>query len=93
MAAKGKTNGSSMPAWDATKIWMNLNWSNLAVSSLVKAQQKNIQAINMVNTVAVEGWQAITEKQTAIWQSAVEQNRIMVQDVAAAHEPSDKFAM
>ena len=48
MAAKGKTNGSSFPAWDATKIWTNLNWPNLDVASLVKAQQKNIDAINMV---------------------------------------------
>ena len=93
MAAKNKTNGSSFPAWDATKIWTNLNWSNLDVASLVKAQQKNIEAINMVNKVAAEGWQAITKKQTAIWQSAVEQNRIMVHGVAAAHEPSDKLAM
>ena len=93
MAAKGKTNRSSFPAWDATKIWTNLNWSNFDVASLIKAQQKNVEAINMVNKVAVEGWQAITKKQTAIWQSALEQNRIMVQGVAAAHEPSDKLAM
>lgn len=93
LAAREKTDGSSIPAWDATKIWANLNWSNLNVTSLVKAQQKNIEAINMVNKVAVEGWQAITKKQTAIWQSAVEKNRIMVQDVAAINDPSDKLAM
>ena len=93
MAAKGKTNRSSFPAWDATKIWTNPNWSNLDVASVIKAQQKNVEAINMVNKVAVEGWQAIAKKQTAIWQSALEQNRIMVQGVAAAHEPSDKLAM
>ena len=50
MAAKGKTNGSSFPAWDATKIWTNLNWSNLDVASVIKAQQKKYGNINTWDT-------------------------------------------
>ncbi len=93
MATKGKTKGSSFPGWDATEIWANLKWPEFDVASVITAQQKNIEAINMVNKVAVEGWRAISKKQTSLWQSAIEQSGAVAQDVAAAQEPADKWAM
>lgn len=88
-----KIKNGSRPEWDLTKIWGNLTLPELNIASVVSAQQKNIDAINMVNKITVEGWQAVTKQQTALWQSAVEQSGAVVQDVAAARKPADKLAM
>ena len=88
----GKTNGAMFPEWDFTKIWADMKMPEMNVDALVALQQKNIEAMNLANKTAVEGWQAFAKKQAELWQAAVEDAGVFAQDVAAAPEPTDKFA-
>ena len=62
------------------------------VNAMIAAQQKNIEAINLANKAAVEGWQAFAKKQAELWQSAVEDTGALAQDVTFAKEPAEKLA-
>lgn len=92
MATNGKTNGAMFPDWDFSKVWADMKMPEFDVDALISAQQKNIEAINMANKAAVDGWQAFAKKQAELWQAAVEDTGALAQDVAAAKEPADKFA-
>lgn len=108
LAANGKNTNGMFPEWDITKFWGEFKMPELAdfkipefsdfkmpafnVDAMVEAQQKNMEAFNMANKAAVEGWQAFAKKQVELWQSAMEETGAMAQDVASAKEPADKFA-
>ena len=69
-------------------------WSDFKVpdaDAVIAAQQKNIQAFNLANKTAIEGWQAVAEKQVALWQSTAEKTGALVQDVVTEREPAAKF--
>ena len=91
--AKKTFNGENHPGWDFAKLWSNLRLPDLDVTDVITAQKKNIDAINLANKAAVEGWQAITKKQASLWQSTLERGGMVAQDVAAAQGTSDKLAM
>ena len=92
MAANGKTNGTMFPEWDFSKVWADMKMPEFDVDALIAVQQKNIEAMNMANKAAVDGWQAFAKKQAELWQAAVEDTGALAQDVAAAKEPADKIA-
>ena len=92
MAANGKSNGAMFPEWDFSKVWADVKMPAFDVDALIAAQQKNIEAMNMANKTAVDGWQAFAKKQAELWQTAVEDTGALAQDVAAAKEPADKIA-
>lgn len=107
MAKNGKTNGAMFPEWDFAKMWTDFKMPEFGefkmpefgdfkvpefdVDAVVAAQQKNIEALNLANKTAVEGWQAFAQKQVELWQSAVEETGEFAQDVVATQEPKDKF--
>jgi len=92
MAANGKTNGTMFPEWDFSKVWAGMKMPEFDVDALIAVQQKNIEAMNMANKAAVDGWQAFAKKQAELWQAAVKDTGALAQDVAAAKEPADKIA-
>jgi len=92
MAANGKTNGTMFPEWDFSKVWADMKMPEFDVDALIAVQQKNIEAMNMANKAAVDGWQAFAKKQAELWQAAVKDTGALAQDVAAAKEPADKIA-
>jgi len=92
MAANGKTNGTMFPEWAFSKVWADMKMPEFDVDALIAVQQKNIEAMNMANKAAVDGWQAFAKKQAELWQAAVEDTGALAQDVAAAKEPADKIA-
>ena len=92
MAANGKSNGAMFSEWDFSKVWADVKMPEFDVDALITAQQKNIEAMNMANKTAVDGWQAFAKKQAELWQTAVEDTGALAQDVAAAKEPADKIA-
>ena len=92
MAANGKTNGAMFPEWGFSKVWAEMKMPEFDVDTLIVAQQKNIEAMNMANKAAVDGWQAFAKKQAELWQAAFEDTGALAQDVAAAKEPADKLA-
>ena len=91
MATNGKTNGAIFPEWDYSKVWADIKMSVFDVDALIAAHQKNIEAMNMANKAAVDGWQAFAKKQAELWQAAVENTGSLAQDVAAAKAPGDKI--
>ena len=92
MAANGKTNGTMFPEWDFSRVWADMKMPEFDVDAFIAVQQKNIEAMNMANKAAVDGWQAFAKKQAELWQAAVEDTGALAQDVAAAKEPADKIA-
>ncbi|MGB0632057.1 MAG: phasin family protein [Alphaproteobacteria bacterium] len=92
MATNGKTNGAMFPEWDFSKVWAEMKMPEFDVDALIAVQQKNIEAMNMANKAAVDGWQAFAKKQAELWQAAVEDTGALAQDVAAAKEPAEKIA-
>jgi phasin family protein len=92
MAANGKTNGTMFPEWDFSRVWADIKMPDFDVEALISVQQKNIEAMNMANKAAVDGWQALAKKQAELWQATVEDSGALAQDVAAAKEPADKIA-
>ncbi len=70
----------------------NFKMPAMNVDVFVEAQQKNLEAFNLANKAAVEGWQAFAKKQAELWQAAIEETGAMAQDVVAAKEPGDKLA-
>jgi len=85
-------NGTMFPEWDFSKVWADMKMPEFDVDALIAVQQKNIEAMNMANKAAVDGWQAFAKKQAELWQAAVEDTGALAQDVAAAKEPADKIA-
>ena len=92
MATKGKTDGTIFPEWDFSKVWADVKMPEFNVNAMIAAQQKNIEAINLANKAAVEGWQAFAKKQAELWQSAVEDTGALAQDVTFAKKPAEKLA-
>ena len=92
MATNGKTDGTIFPEWDFSKVWAEVKMPEFNVNAMIAAQQKNIEAINLANKAAVEGWQAFAKKQAELWQSAVEDTGALAQDVTFAKEPAEKLA-
>ena len=90
--AASKMNGAMFPDFDFTKVWAEMKMPEFNVDALIAAQQKNIEAMNMANKAAVDGWQAFAKKQAELWQTAVEDAGMFAQDVSSAKEPSDKVA-
>ena len=101
MATNGKKTGMMYPEWDFAKMWGDFKMPEFAdfkmpeinVDALIETQQKNIEALNLANKAAVEGWQAFAKKQAELWQEAFEETGTMAKDMATTAEPTDKLAM
>ncbi len=87
MAATQKTESAPFPQF--AKIWSDFKVPD--ADAVIAAQQKNIQAFNRANKTAIEGWQAVAEKQVSLWQATAEKTGAMVQDVMTEQEPAAKF--
>lgn len=87
MAATQKTESAPFPQF--AKIWSDFKVPD--ADAVIAAQQKNIQAFNRANKTAIEGWQAVAEKQVSLWQATAEKTGALVQDVMTEQEPAAKF--
>ena len=60
--------------------------------ALVEAQRKNVEAMTKANRVALEGVQAVAQRQAEILRQAMEASSKAVREMAAPGQPAEKFA-
>ena len=60
--------------------------------ALIETQRKNVEAVTQANRVALEGLQAITQRQAEILRQAMEEGVKVVREMAKPGQPVEKFA-
>ena len=61
--------------------------------SLAEAQRKNVEALTQANKVAIEGWQALAQRQTEITRQVVADFTTALQDLAGLGVKSQSEAL
>lgn len=64
----------------------------LDMQSMMEAQRKNLEAISQANRIAVEGAQALAQRQMEILRSTMEEASKVMSDLAASGTPEERMA-
>lgn len=64
----------------------------LDMQSMMEAQRKNLEAIGQANRIAIEGAQALAQRQTEILRSTMEEASRVMGDLAASGTPEERMA-
>lgn len=78
--------------FDYTKMWGDFKLPMLDVEAFVAAQQKNLETLQQVNRLALEGWQAVAARQADFAREAFEKTSAAAQEIAALDKPADRLA-
>lgn len=70
-----------------TKMAGQYKMPGVDVPGLMKAQQKNIEALTAANRTAAEGLQAILKRQTEIFKTAMDETAVAVEAIGKAASP------
>lgn len=82
----------NFPNLDVTKLMAEFKLPGLDMDALLKAQQKNIEALTEANRKAAEGFQAVAKRQTEILTEAMEEFSDTVRDMMAGGSPEANAA-
>ena len=74
---------------DMTKAMESLKIPGVNVEALLSSQQKNIEALNAANRVAIQGVQTLGQRQAEIFKRAMEEASKAAQEVASVSQPQD----
>ncbi len=74
---------------EITKALESMKIPGINVEALLSSQQKNIEALNAANRVAIEGIQNLGQRQAEILRLAMEEAAKAAQDVATVGQPQD----
>ena len=74
-----------------TKFAEQFKLPGLDGNALLDAQRKNIEAITSANRIAVEGIQAVAQRQTEILRQTVEESSKAMRDLVEAGTPQEKL--
>lgn len=77
---------------DFSKMAENWQVPGFDPQQVLEAQRKNLEAITNANRVAYEGAQAITQRQTEIFRTTMEEASRVMNEMAAAGAPEDRMA-
>ena len=82
------------PFWemDISKMVGDFKLPGVDMESLLAAQRKNIEALTAANRLALEGVQAVAQRQAEILRQTMEETSKMVSDLMAAGTPEDRVA-
>jgi phasin family protein len=83
---------SHNPFMDFTKIAGQFKMPNFGADALIEAQRKNIEAVTAANRIALEGVQALTQRQVEIVRQAWDESASAVEKLSAAGKPEEKLA-
>ncbi|SMF46102.1 phasin family protein [Tistlia consotensis] len=64
----------------------------LDMQAMMEAQRKNLEAIGQANKIAVEGAQALAQRQMEILRSTMEEASKVMSDLAASGTPEERMA-
>ncbi len=74
---------------EITKALESMKIPGVNVDALLSSQQKNIEALNAANRVAIEGIQNLGQRQAEILRLAMEEAAKAAQDVATVGQPQE----
>ncbi len=74
---------------EITKALESMKIPGVNVEALLSSQQKNIEALNAANRVAIEGIQTLGQRQAEILRIAMEEAAKAAQDVATVGQPQE----
>lgn len=77
---------------DFTKLLNEFKVPGVDVEDFVNAQQKNLHALNKANQLAVEGLQAVAQRQAEILRDAMQEMASISQDMLHATSPQERVA-
>lgn len=90
-----KTNGAQafpFGDFDVTKMMGEFKFPFVDVDAFVETQRKNFEAVTAANQKAVEGYQALAQRQFELMQSAFDSATKSATEVMEAASPEDKAA-
>lgn len=88
-----KTNGAQafpFGEFDVTKMMGDFKFPMVDVEAFIDSQRKNIEAVTAANQKAVEGYQALAQRQIELMQSAFDTATKSATEVMEAASPEDK---
>jgi phasin family protein len=77
---------------DFSKFTEQFKLPGVDSKALIESQRKNVEAMTQANRVALEGLQAIAQRQTEILRQAMEETTKVVREMAKPGQPAEKFA-
>ena len=77
---------------DITKMMADFKLPGLDMDGLMATQRKNIEAVQAANKLAMEGLQAIAQRQTEILRQTMEEMSKMMSEMMSAGTPEDRVA-
>ncbi len=77
---------------DFSKFAEQFKMPGIDSSALVESQRKNVEAFTRANRVALEGVQAVAQRQAEILRQAMEETTKAVRELAKPGQPAEKMA-
>ena len=77
---------------DVTKIMGDMKFPVVGFDTLVEAQRKNIEALTAANQAAVQGMQAVAQRQAEILSQSMNEVSSIAQQLAGAGNPQEMTA-
>ena len=84
--------GSPMWDIDVSKMLGDMKLPMVDMDAIMASQRKNIEALTAANRLALEGVQAVAQRQAEILRQTMEETSKMVSDLMAAGTPEDRVA-
>ena len=77
---------------DFSKFAEQFKMPGVDSKALIESQRKNVEAMTQANRVALEGLQAIAQRQVEILRQAMEETTKVVREMAKPGQPAEKIA-
>ncbi len=77
---------------DVNKFAEQFKVPGVDTKALIESQRKNVEAMTTANRVALEGLQAIAQRQAEILRQAMEETTKVVRELAQPGQPAEKIA-
>ena len=76
--------------FNPSKMLTDFQFNGLDVDAVLAGQRRNLEAITAANQAALNGFQALTQRQTEMLRQAVEEITRAVKEMLAAGSPEEK---
>lgn len=77
---------------DFSKFFSDYRMPGLDMESMMATQRKNIEALTLANRVAMEGMQAVAQRQAEILRQTMEEATKVTQELIATSAPEERLA-
>lgn len=78
--------------FDFRKVWAQFQLPGVDGQALIEIQRKNIEAVTQANRIALEGAQAVVQRQSEIARQAMDEMAKALQEVSAAGTAEERVA-